>query len=348
MDRQASTTPVPDKERVVIEIPELIVDYYLLWITFPRRPRHIGTLVLHKKQAYAKDLWGLSQDEDQQARLTIASASEAKSREIQKLHKNKIPSLEVLKNASPQEGLEAPTPLLAVPCMNFDLHPEGKSVDPKDPHDRYDITNGSLFKIPTFNHAVYLYSEEPAYGLFPRLCMVEAKKGNPDNKARVHCGREWRHTHQTSNLSKGHLIIDQDGQWTDLTGTFGCIRLSLLAMRELFEALKPISTMSFDWQEKKAAPGRTPLPYAQASAGTRKASSKKPDKPEAVGFIYAEEHPDADWCYYAGMRIDTGAPGETPPLFSDMLEACGSAKWTSQDFIKFHKKVSSVSVAFDD
>jgi hypothetical protein len=339
--KQAVTTPVADTERVLVEVPALVVDYYLMVITFPRRPRHIGTLEVWKKQAFAKELWKLEEKEELQLRLQAYSPKK-KPDVIQKLHKNKIPVPEILKDMSSKEGLTKPAILLGVPCMNYDRHPAGASVDPKDPHDRYDVKDKSIFKIPTYDKSTFMYSGEEAYGLFPRLRLVQALAGNPDNLARVHCGREWRHSHSPSNLQNGHLILDSDGQWSELTATEGCIRVSLLAMRDIFEAFKPIANGSFKWDESRTDPKRGRLPYEVASAGTRKFDRVEPESPDSIGFVYCKEHEDKDWCFYSGVEAAVESQGN-PPSNSKAHKLCDTAAWSADSFVRFHKATASTS-----
>jgi hypothetical protein len=330
VQREAVATGTPDQRPVEVTV-DPVVTYFLIYVTFPARARHIGKLRVYKKQSLFSKLWP-------KAKPLLDPTAE----KIQKQHETTVPDkAEVSRtelSAEESGRLMRPEVVLSdLPCMNLDLN-GGSSPD---------IQDKTLLRICTTAkdnnlNATFWYSNEPAYGCYPRLAFY-------NTEVRVHCGREWRQTHSTANLQNGHLIRDKDGEYTELTGTHGCIRVSWLWMKEIFDAaLAPIATLNFTYSGYDASKG-----YEPSTAGTRRATAKGQAEKSTIGFMYAEQHTDANWCY--AKEVDGGSvdlskmsadqrvailgkgQGET-----SSISICDSADWRDREKFKaFHEAQSA-------
>jgi hypothetical protein len=71
-------------------------------------------------------------------------------------------------------------------------------------------------------------------------------------------------------------------------------------------------------------------PYEKESQN-RMSMSVTPQQAGAIGFVYAEEHSDANWCYYSGQTATTTKKGVTKKF-----NICDSAAWSAQQFVDHH------------
>ncbi len=348
----ASTLKKAAKPAVPVPIPPIEVEYYLMRIKFPPRPKHIGSLELWKKKTTAAELWGDAYTANPIIRGDKDTDQDI-AKKIQAKHRKLSPQKDTVLKAG---GTQVLGPL---PCMNYDLNASGKLVS----HTGYDIQDQTLMKINTFDNAAasawstYIYSEEEAYGRYPRLALT--KQDGTATEARVHCGREWRQRHDGSNNQNGHLLIDEDGELTELTGTHGCIRVSFLWAERIFAELKKTCSYDFSYSTKEnmtvAKDG-----YEPATEGLRKTTLRDAPEPAVIGFLYAEESLEADWCFASSENVtyrkvirtekkvvvEVVRKGkkvkhtETEKVISHSdpitVSVCETDTWTKQDYIDFH------------
>ena len=289
------------------------ITFYLIHVKFPKDKLHVGSLELRRCTAKASALWPskrvLAYDGPRSADDPLFVNF---CKAVQRVHQTTKPDAAALLAPGTKTVL-----LADVPSMNFDLN---AAVDIADKTVlRISVGATPDIKSTTQVHdGTFWMSDEEAYGRYPRLAFV-------GTQARIHCGREYRRARSTANLTNGHLIRDKDGQWTELTGTHGCIRVSWLWMKEIFAALEPIRNIDFSYSAIKGkdieADG-----YEPATAGQRTISARAAlTEPDSVGFLYAEQ---IDECTVKAATISY-----QHAKASKTASLCESVDWSKQDFV---------------
>lgn len=320
VERDAVATATSDQRPVEVVV-DPVITYFLIHVTFPQTATHVGSLRIYKKQSLSSKLWP-------SARALL----DPTARKIQERHQNtaadKAEVSRTTVTAEESGQLMQPEVVLdRVPCMNFDLNNE------------VDIVDKTLLRICTTHldsnaNGAFWFSENAAYGKFPRLAFW-------DTEARIHCGREWRQSHLPDNLRNGHLVRDKDNKWTEITGTHGCIRVSWLWMKAIFEALAPISNLTFTHPEVDEKKG-----YEPSTAGQRRSTPKPQAEKKWIGFLYAEQATDATWCFAKDLEANADLSAFPAAKRAEILggegasatsvSVCDTVNWSSAQFVAFH------------
>lgn len=266
-----------------VTVYDYLVPVFLVLVTFPARHAHIGQLSVLRGTALASELWG-----DDFQRYFDKKRTDHDN--IQACHSNIRPPSRAEADDTARRVRRAPIravandgePLLEnVPCLNYDINRT------------YEIQSGTILRIPTTTPVGSPPTFQPfafrtggsadSYGNVPRLNFNDQEA----SLARVHCGREYKRN-QVVGLTHSHLAQDEDGTWTNLHITRGCIRVSELWMRSLIAALDPIANFALT---QNGYVTRTVLP-----------------EPAAVAFLLGEQHADASWCAAVDQTVTYSIP----------------------------------------
>jgi hypothetical protein len=330
VERDAVATGTED-ERPVEVLVDPVITYFLVHVTFPHTATHVGSLRVYKKQSLASKLWPGAQALLDPTDKKIQERHKTTDADKDEVSRTTLTSEESGKLMQPEVLLDR------VPCMNFDLNKE------------VDIVDKTLIRIRTWHEltgvagdkGTFMFTQDAAYGKFPRLAFWVTL-------ARIHCGREWRASHLPDNLRNGHLVRDKDDKWTELTGTKGCIRVSQLWMKAIFEALAPISNMTFTHPEVVEKDG-----YEPSTAGQRRATAKVQAETKWIGFLYAEKAADATWCFAkdleANADLSAFSEGKRAEILGEegasatSVSVCDTVDWSSAQFVAFHTAEESLA-----